>query len=317
MGFQAPTLSNAVLDGERVVSGVWGNVNPLSRHIWEPRKDELNSLGWNTKYKFADKWTANLDLSYSSAKSTNRILELEAGQYDDANNRPLPENVTVANYNQIASLQYDRNNLSTLRLTDPESWGQNGYDKIIATDDKLKAIRLSAQRDLDGLFARLDFGVNYTQRDKEKGSTEAAVRLTARCNSTTPTPLPVGCNPAIANPSAPLPTGTSAIPLPGTGLTDDLVQPGRFPRRLPLRSQRQRRHPAQGLDGQRKDLHAVREGRPGHRVLRPAGARQRRRAAHQLRPELDGADRRQRQPGHVHPAHRRQALHRRAAQRPT
>ena len=210
VGYQAPRLTNAVFgpNGE-LQSGVWSNVNPLSRHIWEPRKDELNSIGWNTKWKFADKWQAAADLSYSSAKSTNRILELEAGQYDVANNRPLPEDVTVANYNQIASLQYDRSNLSTLRLTDPESWGQNGYDKIITTDDKLKAIRLSAQRDLEGLFSRIDFGVNRTQRDKEKGSAEALVRITDRN-------VPPGTN---VNPGAPLPDGTRPLAIPGSGLT--------------------------------------------------------------------------------------------------
>jgi iron complex outermembrane recepter protein len=209
LAYQAPTLTNATFDNNRLISGVWGNVNPLSRHIWEPRQDELNSIGWNTKWKFADKWQATADLSYSSAKSTNRITEIEAGQFDVANNRPLPENVTVANYNQITSLQYDRSNLSTLRLTDPESWGQNGYDKIIATDDKLKAVRLSAQRELEGLFSRVDFGVNYTQRDKEKGSKEAFIRIADRN-------VPPGTN---VNPGAPLPAGTGSISLPGTGLT--------------------------------------------------------------------------------------------------
>jgi iron complex outermembrane recepter protein len=225
VGYQAPTLTNATIDGGRLISGVWGNVNPLSRHIWEPRKDELNSIGWNTKWKFADKWQATADLSYSAAKSTNRITEIEAGQFDVVNNRPLPENVTVTNYNQIASLQYDRSNLGTLRLTDPESWGQNGYDKIISTDDKLKAVRLSAQRDLEGLFSRVDFGVNLTKRDKQKSSVEAFLRLPERCsdggdpNATPPRPAaPAGCTPGI-NPGGPLPSGTSALSIPGTGLT--------------------------------------------------------------------------------------------------
>jgi iron complex outermembrane recepter protein len=226
VGYQAPQLNNAVFgpSGE-LQSGVWSNVNPLSRHIWEPRNDELNSIGWNTKWKFADKWQAAADLSYSSAKSTNRITEIEAGQFDVANNRPLPEDVTVRNYNQIASLQYDRSNLSTMRLTDPESWGQNGYDKIISTDDKLKALRLSAQRDLEGVFSRIDFGVNHTKRDKEKGSAEAFLRLPERCSdggdagATPPrAPVPAGCTPGI-NPSAPLPSGTSALAIPGSGLT--------------------------------------------------------------------------------------------------
>jgi iron complex outermembrane recepter protein len=216
VGYQAPTLSDAVLDGERVISGVWGNVNPLSRHIWEPRKDELNSIGWNTKWKFADKWQAAADLSYSSAKSTNRITELEAGQFDVANDRPLPENVTVANYNQIAGLQYDRRDLSTIRLTDPESWGQNGYDKIITTDDKIKAFRLSAQRDLDGLFSKVDFGVNLTKRDKEKTAEEALIRLANRN-------VPAGSN---VNPGAPLPSGAGSISLPGTGLRTVSFDPG-------------------------------------------------------------------------------------------
>lgn len=208
LAFQAPRLTSPVFgpNGE-LQSGVWGNVNPLSRHIWEPREDELNSIGWNTKWKFADKWTAALDLSYSSAKSTNRITEIEAGQFDVANDRPLPEEVTVTNYNQIASLQYDRSDLSTLRLTDPESWGQNGYDKIITTDDKLKAVRLSAQRDLEGIFSRIDFGVNHTKRDKEKGSEEAFLRLTNRN-------VPPGTN---VNPGAPLPSGTRPLVIPGSG----------------------------------------------------------------------------------------------------
>ena len=199
-----PTLTNPQFQNGRLVSGVWGNVNPLSRHIWEPRNDEMKSAGWNTKWKFAKGWTGAADLSYSSATSRERISEFEAGQYDTANSRPRPETVTVANYNQITALQYDRSNLSTMRLTDPESWGQNGYDKIITTDDKIKALRLSAQRDLEGLFSKVDFGVNFSQRDKTKGATEAAIRLKGRAGD---------------NPGAPLPTGTTSLSLPGTGLT--------------------------------------------------------------------------------------------------
>jgi len=201
LAHQAPTLSNAVVENGRLISGTWGNVNPLSRHVWEPREDELKSVGWNTKWQFADKWSANLDLSYSSAASKEQIVEMEAGQYDVANSRPLSETVTIANYNQITGLQYNRSNISTLRLTDPESWGQNGYDKIITTDDKLKAVRLSAQRDLEGLFARLDFGANYTEREKTKGSQENFLRLPGGSSS-----------------GGALPGSASAIAIPGTNL---------------------------------------------------------------------------------------------------
>ncbi|WP_396270722.1 TonB-dependent receptor [Ideonella sp.] len=199
-----PTLTDATFSGDRLISGKWGNVNPLSRTIWEPRKDELQSLGWNTKWKFADKWQATADLSYSSAKSTERITEMEAGQYDTANNRPLGETVTVANYNQITGLQYDRSNLGTMRLTDPESWGQNGYDKTITTDDKIQAVRLSAQRDLEGFFSRVNFGANFSEREKTKGASESKLQLIGKTGGQF---------------GAALPAGSSALALPGTGLT--------------------------------------------------------------------------------------------------
>lgn len=198
--YQAPTLSNPVVQGGRLISGVWGNVNPLTRTMFEPREDELKSLGWNTKFK-ADKWTLVGDLSYSSAKSSEQIIEMEAGAYDTARNRPLPGTVTVANYNQIAAMQYDLGNPAVVRLTDPESWGQNGYDKIITTDDKLKALRLSAQRDLDGLFSRATFGLNRTERDKTKGAEERFLRLPGGSSS-----------------GGLLPAGATALPIPGTGL---------------------------------------------------------------------------------------------------
>ncbi len=201
LSYQSPTLSNPVVQGGRLISGVWGNVNPLTRHLVEPRNDELKALGWNTRFKPADNWTLVGDLSYSSAKSVEQIIEMEAGAYDTVRNRPLPGTVTVANYNQITAMQYDLGNPSVVRLTDPESWGQNGYDKIISTDDKLKAARLQASRDLEGFFSRVNFGVNITQRDKNKGAVEQFLRLPGGSSS-----------------GGAVPAGATALALPGTSL---------------------------------------------------------------------------------------------------
>jgi iron complex outermembrane recepter protein len=200
LAYQAPTLTGATVTGGRLVSGTWGNVNPLSRTIWEPREDELKSAGWNTKWKFADQFAAILDVSTSSAKSREQIIEMEAGVYDTVRNRPLPGNVTITDYNKITGLQYDHGNPAIVRLTDPESWGQNGYDKIISTDDKMKAARLAVEYDMEGFLSRVTAGVNLNQRDKTKDAAERFLRLPAGTSSGTP-----------------LPTGTGSLNLPTLG----------------------------------------------------------------------------------------------------
>jgi iron complex outermembrane recepter protein len=201
LSYQAPGLTNATVQNGRLIAGTWQNVNPLARTIWEPREDELKSIGWNTRWVPAQGWSVVGDLSYSSAKSVEQITEFEAGAYDNTNRRPLPGTVTVANYNQVTAIQYDLGNPQVVRLTDPESWGQNGYDKIISTDDELRALRLSAHKDLEGLFSRVNFGLNFTQRDKTKGSVEQFLRLPGGSRS-----------------GGALPASAGALALPGVGL---------------------------------------------------------------------------------------------------
>ena len=207
---QAPTLTGATVTGNRLISGTWGNVNPLSRTIWEPREEERNAAGWNTRWKFADKWAATFDLSTSSAKSREQIIEMEAGVYDPVLNRPQSGTVTVSNYNAITGLQYDHGNPAIVRLTDPESWGQNGYDKIIKTDDKMNAVRLSLDHDVDLAFiSRVTAGVNLNQRDKTKGAAENFLRLPAGTSSGTA-----------------LPAGTGSLTLPTLGFNTVSFAPG-------------------------------------------------------------------------------------------
>ena len=213
LAYQATTLTNATVTNNRLISGVWGNVNPLSRTIWEPREDELKSIGWNNKLKFGGGWTGIADLSFSSAKSKEQIIEMEAGVFDTVNNRPLPGTVTISDYNRISGLQYDHGNPAIVRLTDPESWGQNGYDKIISTKDELKAVKLVAQTEMEGFFSRLSFGLNLSQREKTKGSAENFLRLPARG----------AANP---NPGTPLPAGAGPLLLPSLGFNTVSFDPG-------------------------------------------------------------------------------------------
>ncbi len=228
--YQNPTLSNAVITGGKLISGVWGNVNPLSRTIWTPTRDELKSLGWNSKLKFTDKWSGTADVSQSSAKRLERITEMEAGVYDKVNNRPLPENVTVANYNQVTAFQYNHGDAAIVRLTDPESWGQNGYDKLFTTNDKLNSVRLTATGDLDGFFTKVDAGLNFTDRKKTKSSAEAFLRLPG--GSSSGGALPAGTtsvavggssfNTISFDPAAAFPSSYNVVP----NVNGDILQKG-------------------------------------------------------------------------------------------
>lgn len=188
-----PGWINPVIQDGRLTSATWTNVNPLSRHIWEPRNDTLRSAGLNVRLGDGSGWTLTTDLSYSSAKRDERIIELEAGI-------PTPGRVTVANYDQITALQFNYADPNLVKLMDPEGWGQNGYDKTIINNDKIQAGRLTASTALEGFFDRLNLGINRTKREKTKSADEYFLRLPGGANST-----------------ANLPAGAGSVTVGGTG----------------------------------------------------------------------------------------------------
>ena len=188
-----PGVTGAQFDSNnKLVSGTWQNVNPLSRTIWEPREDTLKSVGWNNKLKIDKDWTAIADLSYSNAVRKERITEMEAGN-------PTLSSVTVGNYKNVTGISYDTGSPSIVKLMDPEGWGQNGYDKVFKTDDTINAVRLEGQRKLGGVISRVDFGLNMSNREKTKTADENKLILTSG----------VGSNMA-------LPTGTTSVGIGGT-----------------------------------------------------------------------------------------------------
>ncbi|WP_374661189.1 TonB-dependent receptor [Inhella sp.] len=188
-----PGWINPTVQGGRLISATWTNVNPLSRHIWEPRNDTLRSTGLNVRIGDGSGWTFTSDLSYSAGKRVERIVELEAGI-------PTPGRVTVSNYDQVTGLQFNYADPSLVKLMDPEGWGQNGYDKTIITDDKIQAGRLTASTALEGFFDRLNLGLNQSKREKRKSADEYFLRLPGGAGST-----------------ANLPAGAGGVTVGGTG----------------------------------------------------------------------------------------------------
>ncbi len=60
---------------------------------------------------------------------------------------------------------------STVLLGDAGGWGQDGYDKLPVTKDKVRELRIDAKRELDNdVFSSATFGFNYTDREKSNNT---------------------------------------------------------------------------------------------------------------------------------------------------
>lgn len=155
------------------MSGFKGDV----RNHMEQADDRLNSVGWNTQWKVGE-WTLVADLSHSKAHKDSVRFETTAGQ---------PGNTPEAQVGSISWTGFDGNNLSAMKLTpswnfadrsatvltDVDGWGggpnspQAGYVAMPKVDDKVDAIRLSGKQNVEwGPIAAMQYGANYTKRDK-------------------------------------------------------------------------------------------------------------------------------------------------------
>ncbi len=172
------------------VAATFDNFDPVLRNDFNGAEDDLLSIGWNQEFEFADNWKLTTDLAYSDAKREERILEtyagLAAGLTDSIGIRFNPDGYFDFDFD------LDYADPSILRLTDAGGWGQDGYIKDFKVKDSLSAIRVDLERRFEsGALSAIEFGVNYTDRDKSRGSNEAFLCLNV-CRDGTALPIPSG-----------------------------------------------------------------------------------------------------------------------------
>jgi iron complex outermembrane recepter protein len=182
------TLATAGNGNVYASAGTFDNFKGVVRNDTTGYDDKLTSIGWENKLKLNEAWTGTLDLSKSTTKRTGAILETTAGIPGDGINLGTiswtgfdGNNVQGAQYTPTPSYA-DRTKIS---LTDVQGWGggpntpQAGYSKIPNVNDDLKAVRLSAKRDLpEGwMFSAADFGVNLTDREKTRAYIEGRLEI--------------------------------------------------------------------------------------------------------------------------------------------
>ncbi|MGH8853914.1 MAG: TonB-dependent receptor [Telluria sp.] len=172
-------LSSATVSNGVATSGTISNWKGVVRNHYEGSEDDLKTVGWNNELKIAD-WTAVADLTWSKATKLGSRYETYAGIPGRAQDTLRYTNFNGANVSEVkytpGSNYADR---GVARLTDVMGWSggeaspQAGYLAQPYVEDEVRALRLTAKRDLEfGPLTGASFGYNHTSRDKSRTGDE-------------------------------------------------------------------------------------------------------------------------------------------------
>lgn len=176
------TLTNPQVENGLVTSGTFTGVEGVIRNDSFSRKAKLYSFGMNQRYEGDDGWNVMFDLSYSKTDRSETIIESYAGTGYGQNvgARDTIGFVTGSTGTVFSpTLNYADPNL--ILLTDPQGWGgsnvQAGYfnDRIVR--DEIQQYRGEVEKEMEGFLRSVQFGLNYTRREKSLTPDEALLQL--------------------------------------------------------------------------------------------------------------------------------------------
>lgn len=189
------SLVGATIQDNQIVAGTFNDVRGVIRNDIFERQADLYSFGFNTSYEGDDGWNATLDIGYSRTNRNELSLESYAGTGFNGDGLPNVQGdgtspadtlrFTSGPTGTVFSPTLNYANPSAIFLTDPLGWGggtvpQAGYSNNRIIEDELWSFRTEVEREFDGSFLRsVQFGLNYTTRDKSLTPDEAFVRLPA------------------------------------------------------------------------------------------------------------------------------------------
>jgi iron complex outermembrane recepter protein len=179
-------LITATVNGNIATSGTFDNWKGVINNHFNDYSDELKSFGWNLRAKVGGFQLIG-DLSHSENKRELLRYETTLG---------LPGNTAVAG-DTISFSGFDGSNLTQvkytgglnyadpnlIKLTDVQGWAgatnvQDGYYATPVTKDKVESARFTVRRDVElGPISRIDAGLNYSERTKDRNTIEGALVL--------------------------------------------------------------------------------------------------------------------------------------------
>ena len=196
-------FTNATIVDGVATSATMTGVSLIDRNEGIIENDTIKSLGWKNTLKVNNDWTAVVDLNLNSAQSVQRDDEYYAGL-------ATPQSLTMSGLgNNVPQLAYGASltNPSTIAIRNQCGWSgiasplvpqdpscssvsQAGYAKGPTITDKVKAIRFDLKKDFsEGMFTDAKFGLNYTDRTKDRVTDEGLI-ISAADNGYARVPLP-------------------------------------------------------------------------------------------------------------------------------
>ncbi|MEY2921177.1 MAG: hypothetical protein RL261_2482, partial [Pseudomonadota bacterium] len=174
--------SNTTVKSDTIVAGTLNNVMPLVRNFLFTTEDEIFATGWRNEITLNDEWSLMADISYSKATRDQLQPEINAQYALLPANGSAPRNqydtgtFQLRGNSNMPSLSFLRDYTDATKvLVGPTIYG-SGYTKKPHTEDELTSFRLDATRDADmWWFQSLSFGINYSDRTKDKESPESSL----------------------------------------------------------------------------------------------------------------------------------------------
>ena len=175
-----------VQDGQ-VVAGQFNNVRGVIRNDIFQRQADLYSFGLNVAYEGDSGWNVMGDIGYSRTDRNELSLESYAGTGFNGDDTGNGASATIGFVSgpsgTVFSPNLDYSDPARIFLTDPLGWGggtvpQAGYYNNRIIEDELMQFRTEVEREFEGgLLRSVQFGLNYTSREKTLTPDEAFVRL--------------------------------------------------------------------------------------------------------------------------------------------
>lgn len=156
--------SDAMFSNLKVVNGlaVAGSINasPVIRNNSMVKDTDMSAFGWKGKYT-VDGWTATLDVSHSSANIKEKLVEINSSR------GPVNMTFNYANGQERPTFTFADSLSDPAAIKIGGKFG-DGYVNVPSLNDKLDSVRLSGKREFDGTITSVEFGVNYSKRQKSK-----------------------------------------------------------------------------------------------------------------------------------------------------